>query len=221
LRSPFVLAGLPLTSFFTSDAFESLIAGNKDFAQRTKRREPELFERLSKGQSPEILWVGCADSRVPETTVCDCKPGEIFVHRNIANVVTTKDTGANSVLDFSVGAIKVKKIVVCGHTACGGANAALSDDDLGDNLNTWLSPVRELRRKHAAELERFDNQDAKANRLAEINVLHSIDAIKHNPTVIKAMKERGLTVHGVIYDIRTGQLRLLEEKKEIAPTVHR
>lgn len=215
-------ARLPvLTSSPDTDAFESILAGNRDFAQRTQRREPELFERLGKGQSPEVLWVGCADSRIPETTVCDCKPGEIFVHRNIANIVTTKDVSSNSVLDFSVGSVKVKKIVVCGHTKCGGANASLGDDDLGDSLNTWLAPMRELRRKHAAELDKLGSQDAKANRLAELNVLQSIEAIKHNPTVIKAMKERGLTVHGVIYDVPTGQLHQIDEKKDSAPTHHR
>lgn len=204
----------------TADAFESILAGNRDFAQRTRRREPELFERLGKGQSPEVLWVGCADSRIPETTICDCKPGEIFVHRNIANIVTTKDVSANSVIDFSVGSVKVKRVVVCGHTKCGGANAALGDDDLGDSLNTWLAPLRELRRKHAAELEKLGSQDARANRLAELNVHQTMDAVKRNPTVMKAMKERGLTVHGLIYDIPTGQLRTLEDRKEFV-VLHR
>ena len=147
---------------------------------------------------------------MPETTICDCKPGDIFVHRNIANIVTTKDVSVNSVMDFSVGAVKVKRIVVCGHTKCGGANASLSDDDLGENLNAWLAPLRELRRKHAAELDILDSVDAKATRLAELNVLQSIEAVKQNPTVAKALKEHGLTVHGVIYDISTAQLRLVE-----------
>jgi len=186
--------------------------GNRDFAHRTKRREPELRKRLGQGQSPEVLWIGCADSRVPETTICDCKPGDIFVHRNIANIITTRDVSANSVIDFSVGSVQVKKIVVCGHTKCGGANASLNDNDLGHSLNTWLAPLRELRKKHTVELEKFDCNDAKANRLAELNVLQSIEAVKKNTTVAKAIKERGLTIHGVIYDVPTCQLRQLEDK---------
>jgi carbonic anhydrase len=98
---------------------------------------------LAQGQAPEILWIGCADSRIPETTVCHCKPGEIFVHRNIANTVHADDLSAASVVEYAVVHLKVKKVVVCGHTKCGGANAALSDVDLGVTLNAWLLPVRE------------------------------------------------------------------------------
>lgn len=194
-----------------ADGFDRVLAGNKIFAKRLALREPELLEKCAKGQSPEVLWLGCADSRIPETTVCDCKPGDIFVHRNIANVITTKDLNSASVVEYSVGFLKVKRIVVCGHTKCGGANAALGDDDLGDTLNTWLEPVRELRRKHANELEKLGSQDAKANRLAELNVFNSLDTLKQNTTVQKAIKERGLTLHGVIYDIPSGELKVLEE----------
>jgi carbonic anhydrase len=198
----------------TTDAFDRVIQGNKIFASRLALREPELLERNAKGQTPEVLWLGCADSRIPETTVCDCKPGDIFVHRNIANIIIPNDLSSSSVIEYAVGFVKVKRVMVCGHTSCGGANAAMGDDDLGDTLNTWLAPMRELRKKHAAELEKLATPDEKANRLAELNVHMSIQTLKKNPIIQTAIKERGLTLHGLIYDIPAGELQVLEEHIE-------
>ncbi|KAF2247796.1 carbonic anhydrase [Trematosphaeria pertusa] len=183
-----------------ADPIDRIVAGNRVYAQTTAERDPNAFEELSKGQAPEILWIGCADSRIPETTVCHCKPGELFVHRNIANCVHADDINAASVVEYAVA-----------HLKCGGANAALSDADLGTTLNTWLHPVRELRRKHRAELEKLPNDDARAVRVAELNVHQSIDVLKQHPAVKRAVAERGLSLHGMIYDIGAGQLRLLEE----------
>jgi carbonic anhydrase len=191
-----------------------VIQGNKIFARRLALREPELLERTAKGQQPEVLWLGCADSRIPETTVCDCKPGDIFVHRNIANILTPNDLSSSSVIEYAVAFVKVKRVMVCGHTKCGGANAAMTDDDLGDTLNTWLAPMRELRKKHQAELEKLSTPDEKANRLAELNVHMSLDTLRHNPIIQTAIKERGLTLHGLIYDIPAGELQVLEEHIE-------
>jgi len=190
------------------DAFDNLLQGNKKYAQHT---DPNEFTTLAQGQSPEVLWIGCADSRVPETTVCHCKPGEIFVHRNIANTVHANDINAASVVEYAVIHLQVKKVVVCGHTKCGGANAALVDADLGQTLNTWLHPVRELRRKHKVELASLPNDDARSVRVAELNVQHSVDVLKGIPVVKKAMAERGLTLHGLMYDIGVGQLRVVGE----------
>ena len=195
--------------------------GNKIFSQRLRLRDPDLLEKGRKGQTPEVLWLGCADSRIPETTICDCKPGDIFVHRNIANVITSKDLNSASVIEYSVGVLRVKRIVVCGHTKCGGANAAMGDDDLGDVLNEWLAPVRELRKRYRNELENLDSADAKANKLAELNVFMSLEALKQNPTVHRAIKERGLTLHGVIYDIPHGEIKELEEPKSASITHYR
>ncbi|KAF2648725.1 carbonic anhydrase [Lophiostoma macrostomum CBS 122681] len=192
-------------------ALDRIVAGNRVYAQQTAQEDPNAFVELSKGQAPEILWIGCADSRIPETTVCHCKPGELFVHRNIANVVHADDVNAASVVEYAVTHLKVKKVVVCGHTKCGGANAALVDTDLGETLNTWLHPVRELRRKHKAELAKLPDDDARAVRVAELNVNQSLDVLKLHPAIKKAVNERGLTLHGMIYDIAAGQLRLLEE----------
>jgi len=194
------------------DAINRIIAGNKAYAQQTAQSTPELFKKLAGGQSPEILWIGCADSRVPETTVCACQPGDIFVHRNIANVVAPGDVSSASVLDFAVGSLKVKRIVLCGHTKCGGAIASLGDDDLGKNLNAWLKPVRELRQKHQAELDAISDPDEKAIRLAELNVRNGLDTLRANKTVAQAMESGGLTLHGFLYDVATGELKDLKAK---------
>lgn len=213
------LADVPLT-----DGFDRVLAGNKIFARRTAHHEPELLHKCAQGQTPEILWLGCADSRIPETTVCDLKPGDLFVHRNIANVIIPEDLNSASVIEYAVSFLKVKRIMVCGHTKCGGANAAMGDDDLGTVLNNWLHPVRELRRKHQSHLDDISCSEAKANRLAELNVYSSLETLKKNPTVVKAMAERGLTLHGVIYDIPAGELRVLDEvmqaEKHSSTAVH-
>lgn len=190
--------------------FERLIEGNKIFARRTLLRDPVLFPTLAQKQEPKVLWLGCADSRVPETTICDVKPGDVFVHRNIANVIRTSDVSSASVIEYSVTHVGVEHIVVCGHTKCGGAHAAMGDDNLGETLNEWLKPVRELRQKHADELSALGSADEKANRLAELNVQMSIDAVKKHPAVTNAIQERGLKVHGVIYDIPEGSLKVLD-----------
>jgi len=127
----------------TPEPLAHLLTGNATYRTDTTALDPNAFTLLAQGQAPDILWIGCADSRIPETTVCHCKPGEIFVHRNIANTVHADDLSAASVVEYAVVHLKVNKVVVCGHTKCGGANAALGDDDLGGVLNKWLSPVRE------------------------------------------------------------------------------
>ncbi|KAK3060892.1 hypothetical protein LTS18_007473 [Coniosporium uncinatum] len=173
-----------------ADTVDRVIAGNRTYAKQ--------------------LWIGCADSRVPETTICLCKPGELFVHRNIANVVQPGDVNSSSVIEYSVAHLKVKKIIVCGHTECGGANAALGDADLGETLNTWLESVRALRRKHIDELNKLPSDDARANRLAELNAENSIGTLRRNPVVADAMKERDLEIHGFIYDIPAARLLILD-----------
>ncbi|KAF2830627.1 carbonic anhydrase, partial [Ophiobolus disseminans] len=191
------------------DPLDHLLAGNRHYVQRTTEKDPNTFSDLAKGQAPEILWIGCADSRVPETTVCNCKPGDIFVHRNIANTVHANDLNSASVVEYAVTHLKVKKVVVCGHTKCGGAAAALGDADLGETLNTWLHPVRELRRKHAPELSRLPTDDARAARVAELNVQASLDVLRLHPAIKRAITERGLSLHGMIYDIGAGELKLI------------
>lgn len=125
------------------DSLKRLVTGNAYYVNETIARDPEAFTNLSQGQSPQVLWVGCADSRVPETTICHCKPGDIFVHRNIANTIHADDRNSASVVEYAVKYLKVEKIVVCGHTKCGGAMASLTNADLGETLNKWLQPLRE------------------------------------------------------------------------------
>ncbi|OJD29901.1 carbonic anhydrase [Diplodia corticola] len=223
-RAP-VSAARPLQHLFPTaamsatgaDAFERVITGNKSYARRSAQSEPQLWQTLAQGQSPEVLWFGCGDSRVPETTICDCKPGDMFVHRNIANVIVPGDLSSESIIDFAVGAVKVKRIVLCGHTQCGGAINALNDNDLGPALNAWLQPLRDLRRRHQHEIDQIDSVDRKALRLAELNVRQGVETIRANATVRKAMAERGVSVHGVIFDISSGELRVLGDQTQAVP----
>lgn len=137
------------------------------------------------------------------------------MHRNIANVLQPDDVNSASVIEYSVGVLGVKHVVVCGHTKCGGANAALGDADLGDTLNSWLHPVRELRRQHEKELDGLESQEKKANRLAELNVEQSLATLRANKTVQKAIAERGLQLHGVIYDIPEAMLKVLDASPDV------
>jgi carbonic anhydrase len=133
----------PTSHATSTDPLDRLLALNRLYAQHTTAKDPNAFVDLAKGQAPEILWLGCSDSRLSESTICQCQPGDIFVHRNIANTVHANDINSASVVEYAVAHLKVKKVVVCGHTKCGGATAALGDADLGQTLNTWLHPVRE------------------------------------------------------------------------------
>ncbi|KAF2089648.1 carbonic anhydrase [Saccharata proteae CBS 121410] len=189
------------------DAFERVLAGNTAYASSCTADKPSLWKTLAQGQSPDILWFGCGDSRVPETTICGCEPGDMFVHRNIANLLVASDPSSSAIIDFAVGVVKVKKVIVCGHTSCGGAINSLHDKDLGPALNAWLTPLRELRKTHQADLDRIDDADARANRLAMLNVQMGLDTLRQNPTVQKAIAERGLTLHGLVFDIPSSTLK--------------
>jgi carbonic anhydrase len=184
------------------------LESNTHWASQTAREQPELFPKLASGQHPEILWIGCADSRCPETTVLGLQPGQVFVHRNIANIVQYNDISSAAVIEYAVVHLKVKHIILCGHTSCGGISAALSNRKLG-LLDTWLMPLRHLRERNLKTLECMEHKEA-AGKLAEINVHEGLRVIKENSSVLDAMQERGLKVHGVIYDVGTGKLRELD-----------
>lgn len=171
-------------------------------------KDPALFERLSKGQSPQILWIGCADSRCPETTILGLNPGDVFVHRNIANILIPTDLNSLSVIQYAVQYLEVKHIVVCGHTSCGGIAAALGNKKLG-LIDTWLMPLRQLRRENLKLLESMDEK-SRGLKLVELNVRSGIDTLTDNPVVLDAVSERGLKVHGLIYDVGTGELNELD-----------
>jgi carbonic anhydrase len=161
------------------------------------------------GQNPRVLWLGCADSRVSETAILDCKPGDVFVHRNIGNIVQSNDINMASVVEYAVCHLKVRRIVVCGHTKCGAIVASMTDVDLGDTLGPWTAPVRNLRRNHHSELEACGSYEDRITRLTELNVMMGLDVLRRLPSVTEAVRDYGLTLHGIIYDLATAELHLI------------
>jgi carbonic anhydrase len=153
--------------------YEGLLQGNKDWVAETLREDPKFFERLSAGQAPPVLWIGCSDSRVPANQITNTMPGDIFVHRNIANVVTHTDMNLLSVLDYSVNVLKVKHIIVCGHYGCGGVNAALGDKQVG-LIDNWLRNIKDTYRLHYHELDMISDHKKRAARLVELNVIEGV-----------------------------------------------
>lgn len=190
------------------DAYDEVFNSNTKWRGSMAEKDPALFERLSKGQSPEILWIGCADSRCPETTILGLNPGDVFVHRNIANILIPTDLNSLSVIQYAVEYLKVKHIVICGHTSCGGIAAALDNKKLG-LIDTWLMPLRQLRRENLKLLESMGEKE-RGLKLVELNVRHGVDVLTDNSVVLDAIKERGLKVHGLIYDVGTGELKELD-----------
>ncbi|KAL8776776.1 MAG: hypothetical protein Q9213_008139, partial [Squamulea squamosa] len=174
------------------NAFHALLRQNKDFASKTQSSNPDLLAKCAKGQSPSTLWLGCSDSRCPETTLLAAQPGDVFVHRNIANVITPHDLSSQSVIYYAVNYLKVQHVVVAGHTSCGGVAAALGGAVVGGTMDAWLMPVRELRAQ-LLEKGEFEGKDDKAKALAlvEANVKRGVDVVRKNPEVLRAMEERG------------------------------
>ncbi|KAK5118792.1 hypothetical protein LTR62_000001 [Meristemomyces frigidus] len=187
-------------------AFRAALASNHRWATETAKTDSGFFLAAAKGQSPRILWLGCSDSRVPETTVLGLKPGEIFTHRNIANIIGPTDLSLLAVIEFSVVHLKVSHIVVCGHTSCGGVAGCLANAKLGGPLDIWLQPLRALREIHFEEMEKLDHKE-KDLFLGMKNVQSSVDVVRRIPTVIDAVRGRGLEIHGVMYHLDSGVLR--------------
>lgn len=190
------------------DTFSVAFESNSKWRRNLSELHPDLFAKLGKGQAPEILWIGCADSRCPETTILGLQPGDIFCHRNIANILVPTDLNSLSVIQYAVQYLKVKHIIVCGHTSCGGVAAALDNKKLG-LIDTWLMPLRNLRQANAKLLEGLNEKD-RALKMVDLNTRRSVSVLLENPIVIDAMVERGLQVHGVIYDVGTGELNELD-----------
>ncbi|KFY18867.1 hypothetical protein V493_08290 [Pseudogymnoascus sp. VKM F-4281 (FW-2241)] len=191
----------------TADPFSHALSSNASWASYKSHQNPAFFPTLATGQTPTILWLGCSDSRIPETTVLGLQPGDVFVHRNIANIVSPTDINSSAVIEYAVAHLKVQHIVLCGHTGCGGAGAALGDSRVGGVLDTWLTPLKKLRRENKKELEGITDQGARTARLAELNVAAGVETLMSNADVEDAVKERGLLVHGVLFDIGSGKLR--------------
>jgi len=183
-----------------------IFARNQAWAAGINENDPGFFPSLAAQQSPEYLWIGCSDSRVPANQIMDLPPGEVFVHRNIANVVVHTDLNCLSVIQFAVEVLRVKHIIVCGHYGCGGVRAALEDTDHG-LIDNWLRHIRDVERLHTHAMENLDEQ-AKLDALCEMNVREQVTNVCNTPVVQKAWKDgRELFVHGWIYNINNGLLK--------------
>jgi carbonic anhydrase len=187
-----------------------LFENNKAWAGRIREQDPEFFLKLSRQQLPGYLWIGCSDSRVPANEIVGLLPGELFVHRNIANLVVHTDLNCLSVMQFAVDILKVRHIIVCGHYGCSGVQAALRDERLGLSDN-WLRHLQDVRQKHQKALARAGGAAEASDRLCELNVIEQVANVCHT-TIVRDAWERGqeLTVHGWIYALRDGLLRDLK-----------
>ncbi len=187
-----------------------LFENNRAWAEKIKLEDPTYFQRLSNSQTPEYLWIGCADSRVPANEIVGLGPGELFVHRNIANIVPPFDANVHSVLQYAVEVLKVKHIIVCGHYGCGGVLAALREWS-GLPLENWLAHVRAVYRDHKDELDAASSEETRWRRLCELNVMAQVNAVRAADIVKQAWrKDQPVMVHGWIYDLREGLLRDLD-----------
>ncbi|HET6527476.1 MAG TPA: carbonate dehydratase [Balneolaceae bacterium] len=191
------------------DKLKELFNGNSTWAGGIKEGNPDFFSDLAKGQSPEYLWIGCSDSRVPANQLADLMPGEMFVHRNIANVVVHSDLNSLSVIQYAVEVLKVKHVIVCGHYGCGGVKAALGEQDNG-LIDNWLRHIKDVEHAHAEKLGGLSDQE-KHDLLCELNVKAQVKNVCATTFVQDRWKEHSnLTVHGLIYDLKDGLLKDLD-----------
>jgi carbonic anhydrase len=185
----------------------NLFENNRKWAESIKKIQPDFFQKLSEQQSPEYLWIGCSDSRVPANEIVGLMPGEIFVHRNVANVVVHTDCNCLSVLQYAVDVLKVKHIMVVGHYGCGGVRAAMGNQKLG-LIDNWLRNIKDIYRQHREKLEAIVDEEQRVNLLCELNVVEQVNNVCHT-TIVQDAWDRGqeLAVHGWIYSIRNGALK--------------
>lgn len=184
---------------------DKVFENNKNWIKEKLATNPEYFDDLGKGQSPELLYIGCSDSRVAAEDLMGLGPGDVFVHRNIANMVVSIDLNAMSVVNYAVEHLKVNHVIVCGHYGCGGVKAAMQSVDLGI-LNPWLRNIRDVYRIHKQELNAITDENKRYDRLVELNVQEQCVNLIKTAAVQKAYRERGLKVYGWVFDIHTGKL---------------
>jgi carbonic anhydrase len=197
-------------SLAQKNSYDKLIANNAEWVAKRISEDPDYFTNLAKGQSPEVLWIGCSDSRVPANEVTGTKPGEVFVHRNIANVCNHSDMNMLSVLDYAVNVLKVKHVIVAGHYGCGGVAAALGNKQFGI-IDNWLRHIKDVYRLHAHELDRITDEKQKVNRLVELNVSEQVYNLCKTSIVQNAWMERhDLEVHGWVIDLGSGLVKDLK-----------
>jgi len=192
-------------------AYDKLLLENKAWAAEKVQNDPEYFKKLAGIQTPEFLWVGCSDSRVPANEITGTAPGEIFVHRNIANMVVHTDVNLLSVLEYAVNHLKVKHIIVCGHYGCGGVKASMSQHNLGI-INKWIMHIKDVQRIHADELQAIGDENARTNRLVELNVIEQVTNLAKTSVIQKAWKDRQAPhLHGWVYGLEDGLIKPIFE----------
>jgi carbonic anhydrase len=202
------------------ESYNKLLQGNKKWAEEKLKQDPNYFKDLSLGQSPEYLWIGCSDSRVPANEITGTKSGQIFVHRNIANVVVHTDMNLLSVLYYAVEVLHVKHVIVCGHYGCGGVIAAMNNKDNGF-VNNWLRNIKEVYLKYNDELNAITNLKQRENRLVELNVIEQVHNLAKTRIVQQAWLRRDLQVHGWVYGLDNGLIKdlhvMVDEISDLEP----
>ena len=190
-----------------AETIKELLDGNKDWVRNTQRMIPDFFDKLASGQSPQFLWIGCSDSRVPATEITNAMPGSIFVQRNIANMVIHTDVNLLSVVFYAVKELKVKHIIVCGHYGCGGVMAAMSNKNYGF-LNNWLRHIKDVYRLHQEELDAIEDETQRADRYVELNILEQVNNLS-KVSFIQEEWENGEFpyIHGWVYSLKNGLLK--------------
>jgi carbonic anhydrase len=197
--------------------FEKILKDNKEWAAQMVAADPDYFKRLVELQNPEVLWIGCSDSRVPANTITGTEPGEIFVHRNIANMVVHTDLNLLSVLEYAVNVLKVKHIIVCGHYGCGGVKAAMNRHSIGI-INKWIRNIKDVYRIHRDELESITDEEERANKLIELNVREQVMNLAKTSIVQSAWKHHQRPhLHGWVYGLQDG---IIKPVSDISPGSH-
>lgn len=196
--------------------YNKLLANNKEWVNEMTSKDKNYFENLSKGQKPPVLWIGCADSRVPANEITGTHPGELFVHRNIANMVVHTDMNMLSVLDYAVNHLKVKHVIVCGHYGCGGVQAAMQNKSLG-LINKWVRNIKEVYKDNKTELKKIDDDKERFDRLVELNVKAQVYDLAKTSIVQQAWKDNtGLEIHGWVYELKDGIIKDLKVSMDSA-----
>lgn len=199
-------------------SYEKLLLENKAWAAEKKSEDPEYFERLSHLQTPEFLWIGCSDSRVPANEITGTQPGEIFVHRNVANLVVNTDVNLLAVLDYAVTHLQVKHVIVCGHYGCGGIRAAATKIDYRPVLNMWLRNIKDVMRHHRNELEGIKSEENRLDRLVELNVQEQVNNLAKTTIIQRCWeKEKRPDLHGWVYGLKDGIIKPVFEMRAGAP----
>lgn len=193
-----------------NESLNRLFIGNRNWSDRKTASEPQFFEESAKGQNPPYLWIGCSDSRVPANEVTDTNPGDIFVHRNVANMVVSSDLSILSTLEYAVNVLGIREIIVCGHYGCGGVIASMQNSTFGI-IDNWLRNIKDVYIMHREELETIEDKTQRERRLVELNVEEQVNNLCKT-SIVQGAWERGekLNVHGIVYDIENGRLKDLD-----------